>query len=92
MTQVIKRSGKRQAFSPLKIRRTLELAAKEAKLSPSLIKKLIKEVAEPLIAFIKKKKVIKAINIRKSLLARVDRRIKKVSYALRRFDIKKRRK
>jgi len=89
MTTVIKKGGKRQAFSSAKIRKGVMLAAKEAKLSSSKVKVLIKEVAEPVIALAKKKRVVRASSLRKSILGRLDRRAKVVSRAWRNFDKKK---
>lgn len=90
MTNVLKRGGlKKQAFSPSKIRRSVENAAKEAKLSPAQRKKLVKEIADPVIEFAKKKRVVRSIDIRKALLGRLDRKSKAVSRAWKRFEKKK---
>ena len=89
MVEVIKKSGKKQAFSPGKIRRSIEKAAKDAKLAPSKIKQFVKEIANPVIAFAKKKRTIKATALRKAVLGRLERKARKVASAWRRFDRKR---
>lgn len=86
MTTVIKKRGKRQAFAPNKIRLAVARAAKEAGLSSAKIRVLVKEVAEPVISFYRKKKLIKAVDIRRALLGRLDRRAKAVSLSWRRYQ------
>lgn len=88
MTKVVKRSGQKQAFNSSKIRKSILKAAKDSGLAVSKTKNLIKEVAEPVISFCKKKKSIKAIKIRKMVLGRLDRRAKAVSRAWRAYDRK----
>jgi len=92
MTTVVKKGGKRQAFSPAKIRRSVERAAKDAKVPPAKRKKLVKEVCDPAIALMKKKRSIKAADIRRSLLGRLARKSKKAASAWRKFDKKKKKK
>ena len=89
MTKVLKRNGKRQNFLPGKVRKGVEGAAKDAELSPKRRKELLAEVAEPVIALMKKKRTIRAVDLRKSLLGRIDRRSKKAGNAWRRFDRKR---
>ena len=89
MTNVIKKGGKKQAFSPAKLRNSIIAAAKDAKLSKSKINQLVKDVAEPLVALIKKKRVIRVSSIRKSIIGRLDRRAKSVENAWKRFEKKK---
>ena len=85
MGTVIKRDGKRQAFSPAKVRKSIESAGKDANLSKSKIQELVKEVANSVIALYSKKRV-KAVQLRKSILRRLNRRAKSVSAAWRRFE------
>ncbi len=82
----MKKSGKKQAFLPKKIRMSVEKAAKEAGLAPRKIGDLIEDVAEPVIELYRKKKVVKATDLRRSLLGRLDRKAKKVAAAWRRYD------
>jgi len=90
MAFVIKKNKKRQTFTPAKIRRSIERAAREAKVSPKKIKKLMAEVADPLIKLVKRKRTVRASYLRKSILGRLDRRLKKVSNAWKKFDRKRR--
>lgn len=89
MGKVLKKDGKKQPFVAAKIKRSVEKAAKEAKLSSAKVKKLVKEVAEPVIALYKKKRLVKAVDLRRSLLGRLDRNFKKVANAWRRYDRRK---
>ena len=90
VTHVLKRNKKRQQFMPIKIRRSVEKAAKEAKLSSTRVKQLVLDVAEPVIELAKKKRVVKSTDLRRAILGRLDRRTKKTSKAWRKFDIKRR--
>lgn len=90
MTQVIKRGGKRrQAFSPSKIKDAIKKSAKEAGFSPKKIEELVKEVGNGVIAFFGKKKVVKAVDIRKSVLRRLERRSKSVASKWKQFEKRK---
>ncbi len=90
MVKVIKRSGKREDFRPGKIKKSVEKAAKEAGMAPKNIRILISDVVDPLVDVVKKKRAVKAVDIRKSVLRRLDRRAKSVSGAWRRYDRKHR--
>ena len=93
MTQVIKKGGKRkQVFNAAKIRHSIEIVAKDVNLAQAKIKELIRDVAEPTISFFKTKRTVKATDIRRSLLRRLDRKAKAVSRAWRNYDKKKRNK
>lgn len=89
MTNVIKRDGKKQAFSPAKLRNSVLAAARDAKVPSAKAKKLVAEVADPVIALAKKKRVIKVIALRKSILGRLETRLKSVANAWRRYEKKK---
>ncbi len=88
VSHVIKKDGKRQAFSVAKLRRSIERAAKDAKLKGS--KALVKEVVDPLVKALKRKKTVRASALRKAVLGRIERRAKAVATAWKRFDRKKR--
>lgn len=90
MNLVIKRNQVKQKFSPSKIKDSIYNAAKDAGLSMFKVKELEKEVAEPVIKHFKSKKSIRASEIRKSILGRLDRRAKSVSSAWRKYDKRKR--
>ncbi len=89
MVNVIKRGGKKQGFSPAKIRHSVEYAAKDAGLKAGNIKKLVAEVAEPVIAWAKTKRMVRVSAIRKAVLGRLDRKAKSVAHAWRRFKKKR---
>lgn len=89
MGVVIKRSGKKQAFSGEKIKKAVEKAARDAGISGLKKNNLIKEVAVPVINLYKKKRAVKAVDLRKSILKRLGRRAKSAVAAWRRFEKKK---
>jgi transcriptional regulator NrdR family protein len=90
MTQVIKRGGKRkQAFSPSKIKTAIKKTAKEAGFSSSKVEETVKEVGNGVINFFGKKKVVKAVDIRKSILRRLGRRAKILVSKWKKFEKKK---
>jgi transcriptional regulator NrdR family protein len=90
MTQVIKRGGKRrQAFSPSKIKDAIKKSAKEAGFSPTKVEEIVKEVGNGVIDFFGKKKVVKAVDIRKSVLGRLERAYKKVALKWKQFEKRK---
>jgi len=90
MTHVIKRGGRRQAFSPSKIKKSIKSAAREAGFSPSKTQKLVKDVGGAVIAFFRKKRVVKTTDIRKSILRRLSTRAKSVISSWKRHERKKR--
>ncbi len=92
MTHVIKRGGGKQAFIPSKIRKSVKKAAREAGLSLKKAENLVKEVAESVINFCRKKRAVKTTDIRKSILRRLERRTRAVASAWRRHEKKKRKK
>jgi transcriptional regulator NrdR family protein len=90
MTQVIKRGGKRrQAFNPSKIRTAIKKTAKEAGFSPSKVEETVKDVGEGVIGFFGKKKVVKSVDIRKSIIRRLERRAKVLASKWKQFEKKK---
>lgn len=90
VSHVIKKCGKRQAFSAAKLKRAVEKAARDAKLGGSKAKALAKEVVDPLVRVLKRKKAIRASALRKAVLGRIERRAKAVATAWKRFDRKRR--
>ena len=88
---VIKRDGKRQKFSPAKIKRSIEKTAKDAGVSAAKRKELLKEVALPIIKLYKHKRV-KSVDLRKVILRRLSTRSKSTVAEWKRYEKKKRRK
>lgn len=89
MDVVIKRDGKKERFNASKIRRGIQKATREAKMSVSSAKGLISDVAESVISRYKNKKV-RTTEIRRTILGKLDRKAKSVSAAWRRFDRRRR--
>ena len=86
MVSVIKRSGRRQMFSPAKIRGSISGAARGARVAPMRTRELVRDIAQPVSNLVRRKKVMKVTEIRKSILGRLDRQLKAVSDAWRRYE------
>ncbi|MEK6898104.1 MAG: ATP cone domain-containing protein [Nanoarchaeota archaeon] len=91
MGVVIKRGGRRQVFSGAKIRRVIQKSAREAGISSAKTKELVKSVGEGVIKYYKNKRTVRATQIRRAILGRLERTAKSVASAWRRYDKKKRR-
>lgn len=89
MVQVIKRGGRRQKFMPEKIRKSIRGAATRAKISQAKTRELVSDVGNSVIDFFKKKRLVKTVDIRKSILGRFNRRVKSVASAWKRSEKKK---
>ncbi len=90
MTTVIKRGGQRkQSFSPSKIKSSIKGAVKEAGFSSKKVEETVKDVGNEVIGFFGKKRVVKSVDIRKSILGRLQRRSKAAASAWKRFERKK---
>ena len=84
--EVIKRSGRRQAFSIAKTKRAVQRAARDAKLVAREQKKLASEIAQSIARTLRGKRSIKAADLRRRILGMLDRRERKVAAAWRRYD------
>ncbi len=71
MTYVIKRGGNTQVFSPSKLKKAIAAAIREAKVPRAQRTKLLREVANPVIKAVKKKKTIKSSAIAKLVVAKL---------------------
>ena len=89
MTKVLKKDGRKVAFVAAKLKKSIDKAGKDAKISPSKRKELIREIAEPVIKAAKKRKLVKSSELRRAILGKLDRKSKKVSAAWRRHDRKR---
>lgn len=90
MAKVIKRDKRKQQFSRTKLEKSIEKAAKEAKISAARIKTIVKEISEGVYAHVRKKKLVKSTDLRRYVLGRLERRSKAATAAWRRFDRKRR--
>ncbi|OGJ12479.1 hypothetical protein A3K82_02995 [Candidatus Pacearchaeota archaeon RBG_19FT_COMBO_34_9] len=89
MTTVIKRGGRRQSFMPSKIKKSITAALRDAKVSASKRNDVVKNIGQSVIDLAKKKRIVKAVDIRKSILGRLDRVSKAAVSAWRRSEKKK---
>ena len=89
MTTVIKRGGKRQTFSPSKIKKAIAGALREAHVSKAKRDMIVKEVANEVVKMYGKRKLVKATEIRKAVVAKLGRRSKAAVTAWKRREKKK---
>ncbi|MFA6974240.1 MAG: ATP cone domain-containing protein [Parcubacteria group bacterium] len=88
MATVIKRGGKREKFSPSKIKKSIAGAARKAKVSAKT-KKELEETAKEVVAKFKERKLIKSAEIRRAVLAKLGRKAKTVAAAWKVVERKK---
>ncbi len=92
MTIVIKRGGRKEGFSPSKIRMSVGHAAKDAGIPFFKRLGLVMNVAGPVIRACRKKKVIRATAIRTMVVSRLQRKSKVAAVAWRKYESRHRRK
>lgn len=90
MTQVMKRSGKKQTFSASKIKNAISNAAKDAGVSKAKRDEIAKEISMAVAEKYKNRKLVKAIEIRSAVLTRLARRSKAAVASWKRSEKKKR--
>ena len=86
MTKVIKKGGKEQKFVPNKIKRAINKAAMEAKLPPAERKTLVRIVGGAVTKACKRRKTIKATEIRNMVVSKLQKKSKPVAAAWRKFE------
>ena len=89
MGQVIKRGGERQKFMPEKIRKAIRKASTGARISQAKTRDLVNDVGNSVIDLFQKKKLVKAVDLRRSILGRINRRVKSVASAWKKAEKKK---
>lgn len=89
MTEVIKKNGSREDFSEAKLRRSIEAAAREAKVPELRISPLVNDAAREPLALAKGKLPLEARIIRNKVLSRLDATAPPVAEAWRAFDRKR---
>ena len=86
MAEVIKRDKKKEPFDESKIRRSIENAARDAKLSDERTKELVDQVLEIFVKKSEKEAEIETNTIREAILKQLDTLEPAVSEAWRKFD------
>jgi transcriptional regulator NrdR family protein len=86
MTMVVKRDRSKEMFDEEKLRRSIESAAREAKLPEKKVKHLVDEVSEPVIGSMRSAKLVRTAAIREDILNKLDATEPDVSRAWRDFD------
>lgn len=92
MTIVIKRGGRKEGFSPSKIRMSVGNAAKDAGVPFFKRLGLVMKVAGPVIRTCRRRKVIRAAAIRTMVVSRLQKKSKPVAAAWRKYESRHRRK
>ncbi len=88
---VIKRSGSRQRFSRAKLERAISRALREARISGTRAKEIVREISEGVYTSIIRRRSIRAADLRKRVIDRLERRARSAASAWRRYDRRKRR-
>ncbi|MFH1337587.1 MAG: ATP cone domain-containing protein [Nanoarchaeota archaeon] len=86
MTKIIKRDGKREPFDADKLRRSIEAAARESKISDERARKVVERVARSVTKIAEKKREIETRAISERILKELDATEPAVSEAWRNFD------
>jgi len=89
MGQVIKRGGRKQKFMPSKIKNSIMKASRAARISPVKTRALVNDVGNSVIDLYKRKKLVKTVDLRKSILGRISRRVRSVASAWKKVEKKK---
>ncbi len=92
MTNVIKKGGKTQKFSPSKVKKAVMAALKDAKVPKPKRAKIVREVANPVIKACKKKKTVKVSVIRNLLVKKLRSKCKEGAVAWLKYEKRHRRK
>jgi len=71
--EVIKRGGKREKFRAEKIKKSIRMACREARVSQVLAKKIVSKVSAPVLRFARKRKAVGTAVLRKKTLAGLKR-------------------
>lgn len=90
MADVIKRNASLQAFSEQKIKKSIEAAAREAKLPEHRIKQVVEEASKGPLSLLRETKAVETRAIREKILSKLDVIEPSVSEAWRAFDRKRR--
>lgn len=67
--EVIKRNGKRVPFRAEKIKKSIRLACKDARISAVRTKQVVSKVSRPVLKFCAKRKAVKTSVLKKKILA-----------------------
>jgi len=86
MTMVVKRNGKKAKFDARKIVRSIEAAAREAKIPDAAARRLAQQASRNIIDYSKKEQQIRSTTIRENILNKLDHTAPEVSRAWRDFD------
>ena len=89
--EVVKRSGKHQKFSMAKLKRGIQRAARDAKLTRAQEREVVRAVAASVAKGLRGKRSIRAAALRRKVLTRLERASRATASAWRRYDRKRRR-
>jgi transcriptional regulator NrdR family protein len=90
MTTVIKRGGRKQKFSPSKIKKAVMGALREAKVPKPKRARIIREVTGPVIKACRRRKTIKATAIRSLVVPRLRKKSREAASAWLKYERKHR--
>lgn len=88
--EVIKRGGKREAFKPDKLKRSIRKACVDAKVPRVKIKRIVSKVSAPILKFARKRKAIGAAILRKKVLTGLKKAEPKAAKQWLKYDARRR--
>lgn len=89
--EVIKRGGRHQPFRAEKIRRSIRMASRDARIPRRRIKTVVSKVSGPVLKFARKRKIVKTSVLRSKVVSRLRRVEPAAAKAWVRYESKKRR-
>ena len=86
MTRVIKRNGRREAFSVRKLRKSISSAARESDITVKRAREVVRDISRATTATARKRNEIRSRDLRAMVLRKLDATEPAVSRAWRRYD------
>ena len=83
---VVKRNYRTERFDGMKIKRSIEAAARDANLPEGRLRSLIQDLSRNIIEYARKEKEIRSATIREAVLDKLDASAPEVSRAWRDYD------
>jgi transcriptional repressor NrdR len=87
---VIKRKGKKEAFRPAKLKRSIAKAARDAHIPAARAKRIAGKVSRLVLKSVGKRKAVATSVLRKKILSKLDKVEPKAAKAWRKYDKRRR--
>lgn len=87
---VIKRGGKKVPFRPAKLKRSIKIAAKDAHLPATRVKRIVGKVSRAVMKSVAKRKTVATFVLRKKVLSQLDKFEPLAAKAWRKYEKRRR--